>query len=191
MIKASVQITGSKELVIGLRNVGNGIRDLRIPAKISLEYLQKVQIKEVFKNQGIDSRWKPLSANYKKWKEKHYPGRPILILRGRLYAGLRGNTKDSIQQIRKNGFTWGVSTPYARVHQVGGVSTNTTYARTAYARAHKPDYNVGRIRIPKRRYLGLRVKDIRVINRILLRHLRGLFKTNKFRMYSTKFGGVL
>jgi phage gpG-like protein len=171
MIKASVQITGSKELVIGLRNVGNGIRDLRIPAKISLEYLQKVQIKEVFKNQGIDSRWFPLSKKYKKWKDKHYPGRPIMVLRGRLYAGLRGNTKDSIQQIRKNGFTWGVSTPYARIHQVGG--------------------RIGRKRIPKRKYLGLRSKDIRVINRILLRHLRGLFETNKFRMYSAKFGGVL
>ena len=42
--------------------------------------------------------WLPLTDNYKAWKDKQYPGQPLLQLTGRLVDSLTGDTEDSIYE---------------------------------------------------------------------------------------------
>lgn len=46
---------------------------------------------QVFATEGRAGlgRWKPLSPMYKRWKERHFPGRPILTRTGKLRAAAK------------------------------------------------------------------------------------------------------
>lgn len=64
--------------------------------------------------------WAPLSANYERWKRKHYPGRKILERTGRLRAALTDRRAEgAIFDSNKDQLTIGVHTPYAIFHQLG------------------------------------------------------------------------
>lgn len=67
------------------------------------------------------SRWKALSPDYKKWKDKHYPGAPILTREGKLRASLTSaQGQGAIRQIGTHYLQYGTRVPYARYHQSGG-----------------------------------------------------------------------
>lgn len=58
--------------------------------------------KELFATEGKSGdhgKWRPLSDDYKAWKEKHYPGKTIMRRTDRLYKSLTGHTSDSIKFI--------------------------------------------------------------------------------------------
>lgn len=66
--------------------------------------------------------WTPLSDSYRRWKEKKYPGRPILVLTGRLkrslsVAGVGGG--DQVRELEPLSLTIGSVVPYALYHQRG------------------------------------------------------------------------
>jgi phage gpG-like protein len=61
----------------------------------------------------------PLSPQYAKWKQKHYPNAPILTRTGRLRQSLSSQTPDSIAHISPLSLTFGTRTPYAIYHQLG------------------------------------------------------------------------
>lgn len=86
----------------------------------------------VFASEGGEiSRWAPLSEKYKKWKEKHYPGQPILQLTGKLRAAMTGSKADGAwEKLRAKDMTLGIE----------GI---------AYWATH----NFGRKPIPQRKYL--------------------------------------
>lgn len=71
-------------------------------------------------NQG---RWAALSPRYKAWKNKHYPGRPILQLTQKLYhAATQKGAAGNICTETPTSLTWGVdegTTPQAGYVQSG------------------------------------------------------------------------
>jgi len=79
---------------------------------------------------GMHGRWPDLSENYKAWKQKHYPGRPIMVLGAHLMASLIGTSSDSIHTVSKTGNTWRITIgtkaksrdgfDYPLFHQMGG-----------------------------------------------------------------------
>jgi phage gpG-like protein len=76
----------------------------------------------VFKGQGYyGSRpgWKPLSPEYRSWKDKHYPGKPILQMTGDLRNSLATKGKNHVQRITKNSITLGSNDPKFKWHQNG------------------------------------------------------------------------
>lgn len=65
-------------------------------------------------------RWLDLSPAYAKWKARHYPGRKILELSGRLGRSLsvKGG-EDNILSMTPLELTMGTRVPYAKYHQTG------------------------------------------------------------------------
>lgn len=66
------------------------------------------------------SKWVPLSAKYKRWKELKYPGRPILVRTGEMKASLLGSGGNAIRDLTEDSLTLGSRLPYAKYHQRGG-----------------------------------------------------------------------
>ena len=71
-------------------------------------------------------KFRKLSEPYRKWKEKNYPGRPILVLRGTLRTALvrGGRGTDGIRKITSNSLEVGIdpssqTAVYARAHSEG------------------------------------------------------------------------
>ena len=75
--------------------------------------------KRIFAHQGDPESFVPLSPQYKAWKDKHYPGKPIMQLRGRLIASLAGQADGTVKKIGKMEAEYGTQVPYAHRHQMG------------------------------------------------------------------------
>lgn len=81
------------------------------------------QIREDFDSEGAGGRsgkWARLSKRYRRWKERHYPGRKILELTYRLRDSLTAASHPDAVEIRDAAFLFfGSSVPYAGYHQSG------------------------------------------------------------------------
>lgn len=70
-------------------------------------------------------RWASLSENYARWKQRHYPGQPILSLTGALRSHLAGGFPPPDEDIAAHSYTLtsALSTPsgydLAGLHQLG------------------------------------------------------------------------
>tara|TARA_R110002096_G_scaffold132297_1_gene282554 strand:+ start:346 stop:858 length:513 start_codon:yes stop_codon:yes gene_type:complete len=87
------------------------------------------------KGQSIGTKWKPLSPSYAAWKGRHFPGRPLLVLRGTMKQSLTSGGKSGSSQSSRNAIfnrkggrqlILGTRIKYAKFHQYG---TNKTPAR--------------------------------------------------------------
>lgn len=85
------------------------------------EYIVNEHIPNQFKTQGTPKRWAPLSAKYKRWKDRHFPGRPILVRTGRMKAGFRWEARKKSLRIinRITAGQRGSRTPRWFWHQFG------------------------------------------------------------------------
>ncbi|HID08258.1 MAG TPA: hypothetical protein EYP10_14050 [Armatimonadetes bacterium] len=66
--------------------------------------------RKVFASRGaiLGASWAPLSPRYAKWKARHYPGRPIMVRSGRLFASLtREGSPDMILIIKPDALVFG------------------------------------------------------------------------------------
>lgn len=96
------------------------LSDLSEPLDEYGRYLVEEHIPRQFKRQGTPKRWASLSKKYREWKEKHYPGRPILVLSGRMKAGFRWKArKRSLQIINRVTAGQKNKTPRWQWHQSG------------------------------------------------------------------------
>ena len=71
---------------------------------------------------GSRSRWVALSPKYKEWKDRYYPGKPILQMTGNLKASLTKKSPNHIEIITKNSITLGSNDPKFKWHQKGTTS---------------------------------------------------------------------
>lgn len=118
----SIQITPeSKKILDNLVKAGK--IDLRPTLNVvGIGYRKEVEM--IFGRQqprGEGIRWPQLSEKYAEWKEKNYPGRPLLVRTGSLkksmtVQGAGGN----ITAIGKNGAVFGSSVSYGIYHDQGG-----------------------------------------------------------------------
>lgn len=67
--------------------------------------------------------WAPLSPKYRVWKQRHYPGQPILVREGRLRESVRwggtGLGAGGIFQAERQFVVAGTAIPYGQFHQTG------------------------------------------------------------------------
>lgn len=82
------------------------------------------EVEMIFDHQqprGKGDRWRPLSAGYAAWKQKHFPGRPILVRTGDLKASMtQEGAAGNITVIGKTGAVFGTSISYGIYHDDGG-----------------------------------------------------------------------
>lgn len=120
---ANIQIElkpDSKRLIEKLSRAG--LLDLRpIFKAVGISYRREV--KAIFeRKQPRDPKykWAPLSERYKKWKEAHYPGRPILVLTGKLKKSMTELGSDgNFQEIGKESAVFGSTVTYGYFHDEG------------------------------------------------------------------------
>lgn len=65
---------------------------------------------------GLGSRWKPLSPAYKTWKDKHFPGKPILEATGQMR---RSMTSPQAVHVQARRLVYEPDDPKAIYHQRG------------------------------------------------------------------------
>lgn len=119
----SISVDGTEKASRGFKNLSSLVRDFRpVWPEIHMYFLRATL--EEFDAQGArgGTTWKPLSPRYKTWKEKKYPGKPILVLTERLrrsfsVAGRKG--VDQIYEENPLSLTMGTAIYYARYHQRG------------------------------------------------------------------------
>lgn len=64
-------------------------------------------------------RWRPLSPGYAEWKRQHYPGKPIMVLKGNLKKSLTSMSDKTVYIKNKREMTIGTSIEYALAQHFG------------------------------------------------------------------------
>lgn len=115
------EIDGEKGIDYAIGAIREGISDWREvwPEVERIFYVATLaQFRTIGQRGGTP--WAPLSAGYRKWKEKKYPGQPILVRTGRLRRSLTAvGNEDTIRDQQPMALTIGSSTPYGIFHQRG------------------------------------------------------------------------
>ena len=122
MMRVQVDQSG---LAVRLSGLDAGLRDLR-PVWNDVSMILTEMVKRHLQSQGSYSgeTWVPLSPRYAAWKRAHYPGKPLMRLRDRLYKSLTTKSADHVDRRGPSFFEWGTKVPYARAHHWGWPPTN-------------------------------------------------------------------
>lgn len=120
MINVSIEIEGEIVFNRSLNRFTENLRDFRQLWPAVIVELQTI-MKEQFAGQGVgpSGQWQQLSPAYKRWKEKKYPGAPILVRTGATRDALTKNTEHSLIIKGQTELIFGVSLPYPIYHQRG------------------------------------------------------------------------
>lgn len=121
-------VAGEEQVRRGFSRFADDVKDLRPAFREIVNDFAEISGKQ-FSTEGRygSGGWAPLSAEYAKWKTKHYPSRPILVLSGRLRESMIGSN-ETIRDIQHLTLRMGSKVPYALYHQEG----------TKYMPARKP-----------------------------------------------------
>jgi phage gpG-like protein len=117
-VQLDIETVGDERFVRGFNRYVSMMKDFRPVFDDIREDFQAIE-KRVFRAQGTPESFAPLSEKYKKWKDRHYPGKPIMQLRGYLVGAMTGDTADTINRQRKKEAEFGTTLPYAHRHQMG------------------------------------------------------------------------
>ncbi len=121
MLNISIEIENQVVFDRTLSRFSENLKDFRqVWPAVTVELRQI--LKEQFAGQGVgpSGQWAALSPAYKEWKEKKYPGQPILVRTGATRAALTTSTQHSINVPTATTLTFGVALPYPAFHQRGG-----------------------------------------------------------------------
>lgn len=85
------------EATPAIRALARFMNDLR-PMWPLITALHQHWMSEQFKSEGgfAGERWQPLSPGYAEWKDKHYPGRGILVATGAMRSATQNPRRDAL-----------------------------------------------------------------------------------------------
>lgn len=116
--KFDIKLTpASQRLIDRLAKAGQiDLRPTLLP--IGIGYLKEVKmIFERKQARGDEMKWDPLSKKYARWKERNYPGTPILVRTGALKESMiRKGAPGNIFAIGKTSAIFGTSIKYGIYH---------------------------------------------------------------------------
>jgi phage gpG-like protein len=129
----SVTVVGADRVGAALGAFGAVLRDLqpfwrdefapRFFAKVQDRFNLQGQSRGPGGRFSSGGRWAPLSVDYQKWKERHFPGQPILqrtgVLRDSLVWGGSSVGPDGIFEASPTTVVVGTAVPYGVFHQTG------------------------------------------------------------------------
>lgn len=125
MFEFTFEVAGEEQVARRFTRYGENIRDMR-PAfnKIKDRFFEGEQ--QQFQTEGGwgSGGWRPLSTEepprggYAGWKARRYPGRPIMVVSGKLKRSLtQPGAEGSIALVFPTSLTLGTRIPYAIYHQ--------------------------------------------------------------------------
>lgn len=117
MATAKFTFVGGGQIVLGRWE--QNIDDAGPAFEAMANHQKTIWIKQ-FDQEGAytNATWQALSEPYGTWKQKHYPGKKILQLTGRLMESMT-NRPFGVDVITKSSMTIGTDVPYAQYHQLG------------------------------------------------------------------------
>ena len=126
LVSISFTVAGEKQLDRRLGILRENVKDLRgVWPDIRDDFVKNQ--KQQFKTEGVHgsgSKWTPLKPGYAAFKEKNYPGQPILRLTDSLYKSLTEiENGDFIYKPGRLGLTLGSKIEYGAYHQTGVAET--------------------------------------------------------------------
>ncbi len=106
-------------------------------------------IQRNFRKEGPDGgKWEPLSPRYRKWKESHVAGMPILTFWGRLRGSMAdANSPEGVFDVTDERAKVGTRVPYAGYHQS----------------------REKRTKIPRRAFLDLSERDVTELRGVMMK----------------------
>jgi phage gpG-like protein len=121
MFRFRMEVAGAAQLDRGIARFADGVADYRpIWGVITDDFY--AQVRAQFSSEGAEGgdRWQQLSEEYAGWKEKHFPGKPILQRTGDLMESLTNpNSANAVHIEERKTLTLGSRVPYAIYHQTG------------------------------------------------------------------------
>lgn len=111
MVAVKYEFIGLKTIKIKLAKFRRGITNLMPVWPAIRDEFYKIEKKRF--NTSNKGRWKPLSPKYAAWKDKNYPGKPIMVRTGDLMRSLSSMTADTIYNPSKREVDLGTSKKYA------------------------------------------------------------------------------
>ena len=121
MMQIEIQTVGDQNFIRRFNRYIEDMRDFTEPFNRIYDDFVEVE-KNIFGSEGAPERFVQLSDRYKEWKERFFPGLPIMQLHRRLVTSLISrNDSDAIVDIDGRGgvATFGTKIPYAHRHQMG------------------------------------------------------------------------
>jgi len=110
-----VELTGLPELGAAVKRLEDSTRDFRpVWPKVSLVFDRMERDQFVGQGVGPAGTWAPLSPDYAKWKEVHFPGKPILFRTGDLVRSLTSPfDSNAVIEMTEDTLTRSTRVPYA------------------------------------------------------------------------------
>jgi phage gpG-like protein len=119
MFRFKLDIAGEVQMDRGISRFADGVADYRPVWGVIEDDFYALE-KDQFKSEGAEGgeAWQELSPEYAKWKEAHFPGKPILERAGVLETSLTSASGAGTVRIEeRKTLTLGSSIPYAIYHQ--------------------------------------------------------------------------
>jgi len=120
MFTVNVRVTvrgeeGAKNL---LQDMDRRSKNFRPVFEKAETYLERAN-RNNFTQAGLPSGgWKPLDAQYGAWKASRFPGMPIMVRSGRLFASLT-SLNNAAKSVGLTKAEFGTTVEYAKFHQYG------------------------------------------------------------------------
>lgn len=119
MLKITFEVEGEKQLSRSLGLLIDHSSDLRpVWPEIRENFIENEERQFSSEGHHASGGWKPLSPKYADWKERHYPGRPILVLSGALRESLTGGS-GFLYRTGRLSMSIGTKNPVGSYHQRG------------------------------------------------------------------------
>lgn len=123
MVTITIETIGEERFIRGFSRIEKQMPDMR-PVFEDIAVYFWAREKQIFAREGDPESFDDYTSDvYKAWKRKHFPGRKIMQLRGRLRNSLIGErqavAQDTVKIIKKKSAEFGTQVPYAHRHQMG------------------------------------------------------------------------
>lgn len=118
----SVRVPGAYGFTVALSRFGSEVQDFTEfwEGRFKIWWYALRQLDYAAAGGTTGSMWAPLSDDYRKWKNRHYPSAPLLVLRGPMKASLIApDAPGSVWRPSPRSLEVGSSVPYAIYHQNG------------------------------------------------------------------------
>ena len=117
MIDVKVNQVAYNRMMQKIADLSKHIKDLTPVWKDFAKYYPEEIIEKAFTGRGtvMGAKWPAFNKQYLRWKQKHYSGKPMLVISGQLKADATTNIRT---EIKKDNMAFIIDNPLAGIHQL-------------------------------------------------------------------------
>jgi phage gpG-like protein len=122
LVVITIETLGDERFIRAFNRVGEEVKDFSEPFETIYQDFAALEERRFLAQGWPPAHWAPLSPEYAAWKQRHFPGRPILVLSGRMraaFGNVDGSSFDALKEIFETHATFGTVLPYPIYHQTG------------------------------------------------------------------------